>query len=143
MKRCKNNWLKYSGTKSMYFYCNLSRLLFFYRNEIKYNEWDRYANIGESMRLLSLRNVEIDVIDVLFEEKKCNVRLIIHEMINKKNINNFIRVAIRDLMAKWATKFPVDKLYNWLLELLRTNTHRLWHGSPLFHLNPDTEILDV
>lgn len=47
-------------------------------------------------------------------------------MINKKkNISNFARVEIRDLMTKWATKFPVDKLYNWLLELLRTNTH---HG---------------
>lgn len=143
MKRCKNNWLKYSGTKSMYFYCNPSRLLFFYRNEIKYNEWDRYANIGESMRLLSLRKCWNRCNWRFIWGKKCNVRLIIHEMINKKNINNFIRVAIRDLVAKWATKFPVDKLYNWLLELLRTNTHRLWHGSPLFHLNPDTEILDV
>lgn len=83
------------------------------------------ANIGESMRFLSARNVEIDVNWCFIEgKKKCNVRSI-HEMVNKKNISNFARVAISGFNDKVSNKVPkVDKLYNWLLELLRTNTHR-------------------
>lgn len=81
------------------------------------------ANIGESMRFLSARNVEIDVNWCFIEgKKKCNVR---SRWLIKKTLSNFARVAISGFNDKVSNKVPkVDKLYNWLLELLRTNTHR-------------------